>query len=151
MNRQYFALQPLQLHFRSLYIGPFTALLPTDAAFADLDQGLLDELMLPENIETLRNLLLYHILPGATRTTEFTAGPTDTLFTGNQVEVSLNPLLFDSADVVTPDIVACNGYIDVIDTVLDPFAGRKYHLSSCCVCDGVAKAHSFFIIIFSIS
>lgn len=107
-------------------IGPFTALLPTDAAFADLDQGFLDELMLPENIETLQNLLLYHILPGATLTAEFTAGPTDTLFAGNQVEVSLNPLLFDSSSVVTPDIVACNGFIDVIDKVLDPFAGRKF-------------------------
>lgn len=94
-----------------------------------MDPEYIQELLLPENIEDLQNLLLYHILPGATLTTEFTAGPTDTLFPENQIEVGLDPTQFDNADVLTPNIVACNGYIDVIDTVLDPFAGRKFTLN----------------------
>lgn len=66
-------------------------------------------------------MLLYHILPGATPTTELTEGETNTLFTGNQVDVGIRPTRFDDATVVTPDIVACNGYINVIDGVLNPF------------------------------
>jgi uncharacterized surface protein with fasciclin (FAS1) repeats len=108
-----------------LSAGAFTALLPTNAAFDALDPVFLNELLLPENMETLQNFLLYHILPGATLTSEFTAGPTDTLFTGNQVEVGLDPIQFNYANVVTPDIVTCNGYIDIIDSVLNPFGGRK--------------------------
>lgn len=108
--------------------GAFTALFPTNAAFDALDPVVLNELLLPENKETLQNFLLYHILPGATLTTGFTTGPTDTLFTGNQVEVGLDPIQFDNANVVTPDIVTCNGYIQIIDSVLDPFGGRKFIL-----------------------
>ena len=104
-----------------ILLGPFTALLPTNDAFNDLDPAFLDDLLLPENMEELRNFLLHHILPGATLTTEFTAGQTDTLFTGGQIDVGVDPIRFDQAMVLTPDIQACNGYIDVIDTVLNPF------------------------------
>jgi hypothetical protein len=106
---------------RLSFSGAFTALLPTNEAFDALDPALIEELSNPDNIEALRNLLLYHILPGATLTTELTEGQTNTLFTGNQVDVGLNPTRFDNANVVAPDIVACNGYIDVIDEVLNPF------------------------------
>jgi transforming growth factor-beta-induced protein len=104
--------------------GPFTALLPTNAAFDDVDQDLLDSLILPENLRDLQRFLLYHILPGATLTAEFTAGPTDTLASGDQVEVTLSPLQFDGRNVVDPDIEACNGYIDIIDGVLNIFEIR---------------------------
>jgi len=83
-------------------------------------------LLLPENIEDLRNFILYHILPGASLSTEFTPGPTATLFSGNTIEVALEPLQVNDANVLTSDILACNGYIDIIDSVLNPFAGRTY-------------------------
>jgi len=101
--------------------GPFTALLPTNTAFDAVDPEYLQELLLPGNIEDLRNVLLYHILPGATLTTEFTAGSTDTLFS-SQVDVRVDPIQFDNSKVLSPDVIACNGYIDVIDTVLNPFS-----------------------------
>lgn len=82
---------------------------------------MIDELSNPENIDDLKNLLLYHFLPGATLTTDLVQGPAETLFTGNQVDVGLDPTRFDNANVVTPDIAACNGYIDIIDGVLNPF------------------------------
>lgn len=108
--------------------GPFTALLPTNDAFADVDPAFLEELLLPENIENLRNFVLYHILPGATLTTEFTAGPTDTLFAEKQVDVRVDPIQFDGSNVLENDIVACNGYINVLDNFLNPFEGCKFAL-----------------------
>lgn len=127
--RVYFFAYHCTIVFFSFFLfpkGPFTALLPTNIAFDDVDEDLLDELLDPANIDDLQNFLLYHILPGATRTTEFTAGPTDTLFRGNQVEVRVEPIQFDQANVLAPDIVACNGYIDIIGSVLNPFEGRKF-------------------------
>ena len=38
------------------------------------------------------------------------------------MDVSVNPLQFDNSNVLTPDILACNGYIDIIDGVLNPFS-----------------------------
>ena len=101
--------------------GPFTALIPNNAAFDDVDQDFLDSLVLPSNSQMLRNLLLYHILPGATRDDEFPAGPTGTLFDGIQVDVTLNPLEFDGRDVQTTNVQACNGYIHILGAMLDPF------------------------------
>jgi transforming growth factor-beta-induced protein len=101
--------------------GPFTALLPNNAAFDDLDPAFVEFLLDPDNQDDLQELLLYHILPGATLTTDFTRGPAETLLLNFPVDVSLNPIQFDDANVLTPDITACNGYIDIIDMVLSPF------------------------------
>jgi len=109
--------------FLSIWIGPFTAILPTNEAFAALDDTLLDQLLDPANMDDLRNFLLYHILPGATLTTELTAGRTETLFPGNTIDVEVDPVQFNGADLITGDTVACNGYINTIGTVLNPFAG----------------------------
>ena len=87
-----------------------------------MDPKLLEDLLLPENILLLQNLLLYHIFPGATPTSDLSAGPKDTLFVGYQVDVALDPIRFDNANVLTPDVLACNGYINVIDGVLNPYS-----------------------------
>ena len=112
------------------FTGPFTALIPTNTAFADLDEAFIEGLLDPANTDDLRNFLLYHMLPGATLTTEFTAGPAETLFADNTVDVSLDPIQFNDANVITGDIVACNGYINIIDTVLNPFGIRKFLVPS---------------------
>lgn len=101
--------------------GPFTALIPSNTVFDDVPQDFLDELVLPQNIDRLRELLLYHILPGATQTTEFTTGIVDTLSNGNQVSVTLNPLEFDGRGVLSADIQACNGFVHIIGGLLNPF------------------------------
>jgi uncharacterized surface protein with fasciclin (FAS1) repeats len=98
--------------------GPFTALIPTNDAFADLDPGLVEELLLPENQETLQEILLYHVLPGYQPSTSLEAGPTDTLLDGTTVEVGLSPITFNNVSVVEPDIAACNGVIHTIGDVL---------------------------------
>jgi len=111
---------------------------------------LLDQLVLPENVGDLRNLLLYHILPGATLTTEFGEGPTDTLFAGQQVDVGLGPIVFDDAGVTTADIIACNGYIDVINQVLNPFEACEYfyRLSVLGASNETNTSHGHFLFVF---
>lgn len=101
--------------------GPFTAQLPNNAAFEALDPAYLEFLLDPANQDELRDLLLYHLIPGATTSTEFTAGPTETLLLGEAVEVGVSPLTFDEASVITSDIPACNGFINIIGTVLTPY------------------------------
>ncbi len=45
-------------------VGPFTVFAPTDAAFAKLPAGTVENLVKPENKETLRNILEYHVFVG---------------------------------------------------------------------------------------
>ena len=106
-------------------LGPFTGNFPNNDAFSKMDPDRLNFLVQPENIDELRQVLLYHVLPGLTLSTEFTAGPKETLFGEKDVEVSLNPLRFDSSGVIEVDTPGFNGVFNVLDAVMDPFAARK--------------------------
>src|SRR6202167_2868034 len=44
--------------------GPFTVFAPTNAAFAKLPAGTVDNLLKPENKATLTKVLTYHVVPG---------------------------------------------------------------------------------------
>ena len=105
--------------------GPFTLLLPSNSAFDAIDPVFLEFLLRPENQEALEDVLLYHIIPGSYPTTELTAGTLDTLLPGEVVTVEIGPVMFNDAAVLTPDIDACNGLVDIIDAVLLPFEPRK--------------------------
>ena len=48
--------------------GPFTVFAPTDDAFAKLPAGTVDNLVKPENHDTLVKILTYHVVPGAITT-----------------------------------------------------------------------------------
>ena len=87
-----------------------------------MDPERLAYLTRPENIGELRQLLLYHILPGVTRTEDFTAGPLDTLLANFPVNISVDPLMLDDSSILDPDNPASNGLFNVIDAVLDPLA-----------------------------
>ena len=105
--------------------GPFTALLPTNAAWQSLDPTFFAFLLQPENAEALKDIILYHILPGLYPSAQLVPGPVDTLLPGAVVTVSINPIMFNNAGVERLDITACNGLIDGIDAVLLPFLARK--------------------------
>lgn len=98
--------------------GPFTVLAPSNAAF-NKNPELLQSLFNPRNIDAVQELLLYHILPGLTLTEDFAAGPIETLL-GEDVDVTLEPLLFNNAGVVMGDVLSCNGVIHIIDNLLIP-------------------------------
>jgi uncharacterized surface protein with fasciclin (FAS1) repeats len=101
--------------------GPFTAQFPDNEAFNSVDPEFADFLLDPANVEDLKNLLLFHLLPGATLSSDLPAGLADTLFPSNPVDIAQGPLEFDGNGVITADIEACNGYINKISGVLNPF------------------------------
>ena len=105
--------------------GPFTVFAPTDEAFAALPEGTLDELLLPENRQTLAAIVKYHILPRELTFSDIDSSQGDFLtFEGSFLRVNgvtgQGFFVGNTATVVTPDIQADNGIIHVIDTVLLP-------------------------------
>lgn len=111
--------------------GTYTVFAPTDEAFGKLPAGTLDKLLLPENKEKLRVLLMYHILPGQLLSTSLTDGELKTS-SGDKVKIDVDGTKIEiaHAKVVNPDVVTTNGVIHVIDKVLvpkslDDFAGLK--------------------------
>jgi uncharacterized surface protein with fasciclin (FAS1) repeats len=101
--------------------GPFTVFAPTNDAFAKLPAGTVDELLKPENKAKLRAILLYHVVPGAVRSSDLKAGDVMTA-DKKPLKVSLDAetVKIDGATVTKADIPASNGVIHVIDTVLLP-------------------------------
>ncbi|MEM7577049.1 MAG: fasciclin domain-containing protein [Planctomycetota bacterium] len=102
--------------------GPFTVLAPTDAAFAALPEGTVDSLLLPENKEQLKAVLLYHVIEGEVLAeTVVTLDEAPTLQGGTvDIEVSGDAVTVNGASVVMTDVMASNGVIHVIDAVLLP-------------------------------
>ncbi len=101
--------------------GPFTVFAPTDAAFAKLPEGTVATLLKPENKDKLVSVLTYHVLAGKVPAS---AVKTMKAKTVNGQEVSLKVsdkgVNVDNANVVKTDIMASNGVIHVIDSVILP-------------------------------
>lgn len=102
--------------------GPFTVFAPTNAAFAALPAGTLENLLKPENKDQLIKILTYHVVPGAV-TSEQLAGKRLNVATvqGQTVHIDgRNGVKVNKSKVTTADIIASNGVIHVIDKVLLP-------------------------------
>jgi uncharacterized surface protein with fasciclin (FAS1) repeats len=101
--------------------GPFTVFAPTDDAFAALPEGLVDCLLLEENLEPLQAILTYHVVSGEVLSTDLTEGDVTTV-QGEDISVALTDgvVLNDSATVVIADVPASNGVIHAIDAVIVP-------------------------------
>jgi len=102
--------------------GPFTVLAPTNAAFAKLPEGTVENLLKPENKDQLTAILTYHVIPGnnmASTVVTLDSAPT---VNGQNVSISVNDgtVTINNATVTATDIEASNGVIHVIDTVLIP-------------------------------
>jgi uncharacterized surface protein with fasciclin (FAS1) repeats len=107
----------------------YTVFAPTDEAFGKLPEGTLDKLMLPENQEKLRSLLLYHVIPGQVLSSSLTDSEVKTA-NGEKVDIDVDGKQVEVEDskVVNADVMANNGVIHVVDKVivpesLDGFAG----------------------------
>merc|ERR1711990_95245 len=100
--------------------GPFTVFAPTNAAFAALPEGTLESLLLPENKDQLTDILLYHVLASQVLSTDLTDGLKAETLQGDTVTASLDPVRINDANVLTPDVLATNGVVHVIDAVLLP-------------------------------
>ncbi len=108
------------------------ALAPNNQAFVDLlntlgnDYNSIDDFDNEVEIALLGNILLYHVLPPVNGSTDLIVGPATTLLEDNFVNVtSSGGFVFGdatavTANTVTADIDAKNGYVNIIDKVLLP-------------------------------
>lgn len=101
--------------------GPYTVFAPTDEAFAALPEGVLDQLLLPENKEVLTQILTYHVVAGEVPASAVETGMVPTV-EGADLDIVAEDgsVMVNGANVVTPDVMASNGIIHVIDAVLIP-------------------------------
>ena len=101
--------------------GPFTVFAPTDAAFAALPKGTVEELLKPENKAKLTKILTFHVGPGAVVSSSLKSGDVTSVEKSPlKVVVSGSKVTVGGANVVKADIKASNGVIHVIDKVLLP-------------------------------
>jgi len=101
--------------------GPFTVFAPTDAAFAKLPAGTVEELLKPENKEKLAAILKYHVVPGKVLAQDVKTMEAKTA-QGQSVKLKVSDtgVTIDNARVVKTDLLAANGVIHVIDSVILP-------------------------------
>ncbi len=114
--------------------GPFTVFAPTNAAFAKLPAGTVENLVKPENKAKLTSILTYHVLPGKFSAKEVLAAVKKGKGKATMKTVQGENLTFwtkeetlyvrdskgNDAKVTIADVNQSNGVIHVIDTVLMP-------------------------------
>lgn len=102
--------------------GPFTVFAPTDAAFAKLPAGTLESLLRPENKAKLQRILTYHVVSGRVMAADVVKMHSAAAVSGDTITIAAGSggVMVDGANVVKTDIVATNGVIHVIDSVILP-------------------------------
>lgn len=101
--------------------GPFTVFAPTNAAFAKLPPGTVENLLKPENKAQLIAVLTYHVVPAKVMAADVKTGSAPTV-NGKAVNLvaSMGKVTVNGANVVAADLAADNGVVHVIDTVILP-------------------------------
>jgi len=101
--------------------GSYTILAPTDAAFSLLGEGVLEELLMPENRERLVQLLSGHVVPQKITSTAITTDEVRTL-QGSSIVFNREAgvVWVGRAEILKADIPASNGVIHAINMVLEP-------------------------------
>lgn len=102
--------------------GPFTVFAPTNEAFAKLPAGTLENLLKPENKAKLVSILTYHVVAGKVLSKDLKNGQKAKTVEGSEITVTLKDgkAMINNATVTTADIMADNGVVHVIDTVILP-------------------------------
>jgi uncharacterized surface protein with fasciclin (FAS1) repeats len=103
--------------------GPFTVFAPTDEAFAKLPAGTLDDLLKPENKAKLAAILTYHVVPGQVAAADVVKLKMAKTVNGQDVTIAAtgaDVMLNGTTKVTKTDIMASNGIIHVLDSVLLP-------------------------------
>ncbi len=98
--------------------GPFTVFAPTDEAFAKIPKADLDALL--KDKAKLTAVLTYHVVPGKVMAAEVKAGKVKTVQGSDLTITTSDGVHVNGAKVVKTDIVADNGVIHVIETVVIP-------------------------------
>lgn len=98
--------------------GPFTVFAPTDEAFAKVPKATLDALLADK--AALTKVLTYHVVPGKVMAADVKAGKVKTVEGQDITITTKGGVMVNNAKVVATDVVASNGVIHAIDTVLMP-------------------------------
>ncbi|HSM14805.1 MAG TPA: fasciclin domain-containing protein [Thermoanaerobaculia bacterium] len=99
--------------------GPFTVFAPTDEAFAKLPEGTVEALLADK--EKLTRVLTYHVVPGKVTSAEVVGLSSARTVEGGELRIDASEgVRINGASVETADVMATNGVIHVIDTVLLP-------------------------------
>ena len=99
--------------------GSYTVFAPVDKAFARMPEGMLDSLL--QDIPKLKKVLTYHVLFGDVRTDNLIELEEAETVEGSIVAIDTsNGYKVNQALIMTPDIIADNGVIHVIDSILMP-------------------------------
>ena len=103
--------------------GPFTVFAPNNDAFAKIPDDILANLLKPENIETLKKILLRHVIPATYKSADIPKGDTvletsggESIKVTNADKVKIKSDV-NEATVIKTDLMASNGVIHVVDTV----------------------------------
>ena len=101
--------------------GPFTVFAPTNAAFAKLPAGTVDNLVKPENKALLTSILTYHVVSGKVMAKDVKTGAVPTV-NGQSINITAGAggVAVNDAKVTATDVAASNCVIHVVDTVLMP-------------------------------
>lgn len=102
--------------------GPLTVFAPTDEAFGKLPAGTVENLLKPENKDKLIAVLTYHVVPGRVTAGEVVNLDSAKTINGRSLKISTQQgkVMVDGARVTATDIMASNGVIHVIDSVVLP-------------------------------
>jgi uncharacterized surface protein with fasciclin (FAS1) repeats len=98
--------------------GPYTVFAPTDAAFAKIPKADLDALL--KDKDKLTAVLLAHVVPASVMSKDVRAGKVKTVGGYELTVATSGGVTVDAAKVTAVDLVADNGVIHVIDTVIVP-------------------------------
>ena len=128
--------------------GPLTVFAPTDEAFAKLPEGTVASLLKPENKGKLKDILLYHVVPGRIFSEQVVNLRSLKTLQGTAVNVTLEggAVQINQSAVLKTDIDATNGVIHVIDQVLLPAEDKKIssHQGSRMIENAISKGSRLF-------
>lgn len=102
--------------------GPITLFAPTDDAFAALPKGTMETLLKPENKEKLQHLITFHLVMGRVTSRDFLGKRLEAATAEGGVRLidATKGIQVDQAKMIKADLIADNGFIHVIDTVVMP-------------------------------
>jgi uncharacterized surface protein with fasciclin (FAS1) repeats len=103
--------------------GPFTVFAPTNAAFAALPAGAVEDLLKPENKAKLAGILTFHVLPAKVMAGDIADGVTEVATVNGakvKIEKTAMGVTINGAKITATDIAGTNGVIHVIDAVIMP-------------------------------
>lgn len=108
--------------------GPYTVFAPTNEAFENLPEGVLNELLKPENKEKLVAVLTYHVVPGEVMSDDVNKTMKAKTIQGSNASIKSNgeSVMIENAEVVKADMDASNGVVHVIDEVILPPSIKKH-------------------------